>query len=45
MDKVTKVKGCTSDHSGTSAAAPIASGIIALMLSARYLNINNIKFI
>ncbi|ORX59146.1 hypothetical protein BCR36DRAFT_408674 [Piromyces finnis] len=35
VDKVTKVKGCTSDHSGTSAAAPIASGIIALMLSVR----------
>ncbi|KAI8849387.1 peptidase S8/S53 domain-containing protein [Chytridium lagenaria] len=26
---------CTGSHSGTSAAAPIASGIIALMLSAR----------
>jgi len=34
-DKHTKVKGCTSYHSGTSAAAPIAAGIIALMLSAR----------
>jgi len=30
-----KIKGCTSSHSGTSAAAPIAAGIIALMLSAR----------
>ncbi|ORY24166.1 hypothetical protein LY90DRAFT_428980, partial [Neocallimastix californiae] len=35
VDKNTKIKGCTSSHSGTSAAAPIASGIIALMLSAR----------
>jgi subtilisin-like proprotein convertase family protein len=26
---------CTSQHSGTSAAAPLASGMIALMLSAR----------
>lgn len=27
--------GCTRGHSGTSAAAPIAAGIIALMLQAR----------
>ncbi|KAJ3041638.1 Proprotein convertase subtilisin/kexin type 7 [Rhizophlyctis rosea] len=32
----TDVVGCAFDHSGTSAAAPIAAGIIALMLSARY---------
>ncbi|KAJ3313513.1 hypothetical protein HDU76_002631, partial [Blyttiomyces sp. JEL0837] len=34
--QTTDVQGqCTDRHSGTSAAAPIASGIIALMLSAR----------
>ena len=27
--------GCTDGHSGTSAAAPIAAGMIALMLEAR----------
>ena len=27
--------GCTDRHSGTSAAAPIAAGMIALMLEAR----------
>ena len=27
--------GCTESHSGTSAAAPIASALIALMLEAR----------
>uniref|UniRef100_A0A1I8ILW8 P/Homo B domain-containing protein n=2 Tax=Macrostomum lignano TaxID=282301 RepID=A0A1I8ILW8_9PLAT len=27
--------GCTSSHGGTSAAAPLAAGMIALMLSAR----------
>ena len=27
--------GCTRSHSGTSAAAPIAAGIVALMLQAR----------
>lgn len=27
--------GCTVDHSGTSAAAPIAAGMVALMLDAR----------
>lgn len=26
--------GCTSDHTGTSAAAPLAAGIVALMLQA-----------
>ncbi|ORX79528.1 hypothetical protein BCR32DRAFT_246305 [Anaeromyces robustus] len=35
IDKNTRTKGCASDHTGTSAAAPIASGIIALMLSVR----------
>ncbi|KAI9366796.1 peptidase S8/S53 domain-containing protein [Zopfochytrium polystomum] len=29
------IDGCTDKHSGTSAAAPIAAGIIALMLSVR----------
>jgi len=27
--------GCTESHSGTSAAAPLAAGLIALMLEAR----------
>jgi len=27
--------GCTSSHSGTSAAAPIAAGILALVLEAK----------
>lgn len=27
---------CTVDHSGTSAAAPIAAGILALTLEAKY---------
>jgi proprotein convertase subtilisin/kexin type 7 len=27
--------GCTESHSGTSAAAPIAAGLIALMLEVR----------
>ena len=27
--------GCTEHHTGTSAAAPLASGIVALMLEAR----------
>ena len=27
--------GCTTQHTGTSAAAPLAAGMIALMLSAR----------
>lgn len=27
--------GCTEGHSGTSAAAPIAAGLIVLMLQAR----------
>lgn len=27
--------GCTDRHTGTSAAAPIAAGIIALMMEAR----------
>lgn len=27
---------CTIDHTGTSAAAPLAAGIIALLLQARY---------
>ncbi|KND01474.1 uncharacterized protein SPPG_03275 [Spizellomyces punctatus DAOM BR117] len=31
----TDVKQCTASHSGTSAAAPLASGMIALMLSVR----------
>ncbi|KAJ3406875.1 hypothetical protein CcCBS67573_g01427 [Chytriomyces confervae] len=36
----TDVNGeCTGVHSGTSATAPIASAIIALMLSARYENL------
>jgi len=26
--------GCTHEHSGTSAAAPLAAGVIALVLSA-----------
>lgn len=28
-------KGCTTAHSGTSAAAPLAAGMLALMLQAR----------
>nr|CUU98671.1 hypothetical transcript [Hymenolepis microstoma] len=28
--------GCTSQHTGTSASAPLAVGIIALMLEAKY---------
>ena len=28
--------GCTDKHTGTSAAAPLAAGMIALMLQARY---------
>jgi subtilase family serine protease len=28
--------GCTEQHSGTSAAAPLAAGIIALVLEAKY---------
>ncbi len=27
--------GCTEDHSGTSAAAPLAAGILALVLEAK----------
>lgn len=27
--------GCTNQHTGTSAAAPLAAGMIALMLEAR----------
>jgi subtilisin family serine protease len=27
---------CTTEHSGTSAAAPIAAGILALTLEAKY---------
>ena len=27
--------GCTDSHTGTSAAAPLAAGMIALMLQAR----------
>lgn len=32
--------GCTDKHTGTSAAAPLAAGMIALMLQARYENYN-----
>jgi len=28
-------KGCTTRHTGTSAAAPIAAGMVALMLQVR----------
>ena len=28
-------RGCTDGHTGTSAAAPLAAGMIALMLQAR----------
>lgn len=28
-------KGCTETHTGTSAAAPLAAGMIALMLQVR----------
>lgn len=28
--------GCTEAHSGTSAAAPLASGILALVLQAKF---------
>lgn len=27
--------GCTKDHTGTSAAAPLAAGMVALMLQVR----------
>ena len=30
-----KGTGCTSSHTGTSAAAPLAAGMIALMLQAK----------
>lgn len=30
--------GCTDKHTGTSAAAPLAAGMIALMMQARYNN-------
>ncbi len=30
-------KGCTEGHTGTSASAPIAAGIIALTLEAKYI--------
>ncbi|KAK6963898.1 proprotein convertase subtilisin/kexin type 7 [Biomphalaria glabrata] len=33
---VGKANGCTDSHTGTSAAAPLAAGMIALMLQARY---------
>ncbi|KAH9510234.1 Proprotein convertase subtilisin/kexin type 7 [Bulinus truncatus] len=33
---VGKASGCTDSHTGTSAAAPLAAGMIALMLQARY---------
>lgn len=28
-------RGCTEEHTGTSAAAPLAAGIVALMLQIR----------
>lgn len=41
--------GCTNLHTGTSASAPLAVGIIALMLEAKYvvccLLINNISIL
>ena len=33
--------GCTEQHGGTSAAAPLAAGVIALALSAKLVNANN----
>jgi proprotein convertase subtilisin/kexin type 1 len=30
---------CTVEHTGTSAAAPIAAGIVALLLEAKYVNV------
>lgn len=32
--------GCTKSFSGTSAAAPIAAGMVALMLQVRYIDSN-----
>ncbi len=36
---VSKHSGCTTKFTGTSAAAPIASGIIALVLQVRYVDV------
>ena len=40
-------KECTSSHTGTSAAAPIAAGIFALLLERKYVTIliTNFRFI